>query len=153
MAAALPVTVIAAAAAPASAAGGYTVTATIAVGNLPSVVAVDPTTGTVYVANSGDNTVSVIDEATDTVTATIGTGDGPDGVAAFASRPAPRARRSSRARQRPRPRARPTPSRSPREGAGHAATQRFTLTVSDRRRGGTALPESRKPGPFGIKGL
>ncbi len=51
-----------------------TVTATIAVGGLPSGVAVDPTTGTVYVTNSGDNTVSAINEATDTVTATIAVG-------------------------------------------------------------------------------
>jgi YVTN family beta-propeller protein len=81
MAAALPVTVIAAAAPPASAAGGYTVTATIAVGHIPSGVAVDPTTGNVYVTNEGDDTVSAIDEATDTVTATIAVGGEPIAVA------------------------------------------------------------------------
>jgi YVTN family beta-propeller protein len=81
MAAALPVTFIATAAAPASAAGGYTATATIAVGNLPSGVAVDPTTGNVYVTNNRDDTVSAIDEATDTVTATIAVGCMPGEVA------------------------------------------------------------------------
>jgi hypothetical protein len=44
---------------PASAAGGYTVTATIPVGADPEGVAVDPAAGTVYVANSGAGTVSV----------------------------------------------------------------------------------------------
>ena len=42
---------------------------------------VDPAAGTVYVANSGSGTVSVIDEATSAVTATIPVGSGPDGVA------------------------------------------------------------------------
>ena len=50
--------------APTSAAGGYTVTATIAVGSYPYGVAVDPAAGTVYVANYGAGTVSVIDAAT-----------------------------------------------------------------------------------------
>jgi YVTN family beta-propeller protein len=54
---------------PVSAAGGYTVTATIAVGTDPNGVAVDPVTGTVYV--SDESGVSVIDAATSTVTATI----------------------------------------------------------------------------------
>jgi YVTN family beta-propeller protein len=81
MAAALPVTVIATATVPAAAAVAYTVTATIAVGNLPSGVAVDPTTGNVYVTNNEDDTVSVIDEATDTVTTTVGAGGFPDAVA------------------------------------------------------------------------
>ena len=66
---------------PASAAGGYTVTATIAVGTFPSGVAVDSAAGTVYVVNSGGGTVSVIDEATGTVTATIPVGIAPTGVA------------------------------------------------------------------------
>jgi hypothetical protein len=59
VAAVLPLTVVAAAAQPASAAGGYTVTATIGVGSDPEGVAVDPFTHTAYVTNRG-NTVSVI---------------------------------------------------------------------------------------------
>jgi YVTN family beta-propeller protein len=66
---------------PASAAGGYTVTATIGVGSSPDAVAADPAAGTIYVANFFDNTVSVIDAATGTVTATIGVGSSPEGVA------------------------------------------------------------------------
>jgi YVTN family beta-propeller protein len=66
---------------PASAAGGYTVTATIPVGSYPYGVAVDPAAGTVYVANSGAGTVSVIDAATRAVTATIAVGPSPIGVA------------------------------------------------------------------------
>ena len=41
---------------------------------------VDPTAGTVYVANDGEGTVSVIDGATRAVAATIGVGTGPSGV-------------------------------------------------------------------------
>jgi YVTN family beta-propeller protein len=44
-------------------------------------VAVDPAAGTVYVANYDGGTVSVIDEATSAVTATIPVGTGPTGVA------------------------------------------------------------------------
>ena len=40
----------------------------------------DPATGTAYVANFSDGTVSVIDEATSTVTATIAVGGNPEGV-------------------------------------------------------------------------
>ena len=58
-------------AAPASAAGGYGVTATIPVGDQPTAVAVDPATHAACVVNSGDSTVSVIDEATNDVTAAI----------------------------------------------------------------------------------
>ena len=47
----------------------------------PPLWSVDPAAGTVYVANSGSGTVSVIDEATSAVTATIPVGSGPDGVA------------------------------------------------------------------------
>src|SRR6476620_8453825 len=61
---------LAAGAVPASA-GGYTVTATIPVGSSPRAVAVDPATHTAYVTNTGDGTVSVIDAATNAVTATI----------------------------------------------------------------------------------
>ena len=62
---------------PASAAGGYTVTATIPVGPSSSGVAVDPAAGAVYVANEdggGDGWVSVIDAATGTVTDTLPAG-------------------------------------------------------------------------------
>ncbi len=45
-------------------------------------MAVDPVTHTAYVTNERvDNTVSVIDEATNTVTATIAVGSDPYGVA------------------------------------------------------------------------
>jgi DNA-binding beta-propeller fold protein YncE len=71
VAVALPLTVVAAAAQPASASGGYTVTATIGVGSDPDGVAVDSAAGTVYVTNADDGTVSVIDAATNAVTATI----------------------------------------------------------------------------------
>ena len=66
---------------PASAAGGYTVTATIPVGSYPYVVAVDPATGTVYVTNIAADTVSVIEAATHAITATIPVGRQPFGVA------------------------------------------------------------------------
>jgi YVTN family beta-propeller protein len=81
VAAAMPLTVVAVTAVPASAAGGYTVTATIPVGSGPNGVAMDPAAGTVYVANATSGTVSVIDGATDAVTATIPVGSGPSGVA------------------------------------------------------------------------
>jgi len=81
LAAALPLTVVAAAAQPASAAGGYTVTATIGVGTDPEGVAVDSAAGTVYVANFDADSVSVIDAATNEVTATIAVGSNPFGVA------------------------------------------------------------------------
>ena len=55
--------------------------ATENVGVEPLGVAVDPANDTVYVANSGDNTVSVIDGATSAVTATIGVGSQPAGIA------------------------------------------------------------------------
>ena len=44
-------------------------------------MAVDPAAGTVYVANPGNATVSVMDAATSTVTATIPVGTEPEGVA------------------------------------------------------------------------
>ena len=46
-------------------------TASIPVGSYPTGVAVDPAAGTVYVTNYYSDTVSVIDAATRTVTATI----------------------------------------------------------------------------------
>ena len=66
---------------PAAAATTYTVTATIGVASGPSGVGVDPATHTVYVASPGlcepcNGAVSVINEATNTVTATIDVGSG-----------------------------------------------------------------------------
>ena len=58
-----------------------TVVATIPVGNSPFGVAINPTSGLVYVANANYITVSVIDPATNTVIATIPVGEGPSGVA------------------------------------------------------------------------
>ena len=59
-----------------------TVIATIPVGTNPDAVAVDPATHTVYAANAGDGTVSVIDESTNQVTGTpIRVGANPDAVA------------------------------------------------------------------------
>jgi YVTN family beta-propeller protein len=57
------------------------VTGTIRVGATPDGVAVDSAAHTAYVANGGDGTVSVIDEATGAVTGTIRVGATPDGVA------------------------------------------------------------------------
>src|SRR6516165_3113296 len=55
----------------------HRVTATVPVGRDPMGVAVDPDTHTVYVANLGDNSVSVIDGSTRTVTATVPVGKSP----------------------------------------------------------------------------
>ena len=68
-------------AAHAPAAVRYRVTRTIPVGSYPLGVAVDPAAGTVYVANQGGGTVSVIDAATGTVTGTIPVGSQPFGMA------------------------------------------------------------------------
>ncbi len=54
---------------------------TVRVDNSPVAVAVDPGTHTVYVANNKDNTVSVIDGSTRTVTDTVFVGDYPMSVA------------------------------------------------------------------------
>jgi YVTN family beta-propeller protein len=54
---------------------------TIGVGSDPDGVAVDAATGSVYVANEGDDSVSVIDGATGTVTATVSVGSKPRGIA------------------------------------------------------------------------
>ena len=81
-AAALALTVGAAAEQPASPAGSYAVTATIEVGAGPDGVAVDSTTHTAYVTDIDADTVSVVDEATKTVTTAITVGGGPLTVAA-----------------------------------------------------------------------
>ena len=65
----------------AQAAVSYPIIATIGVGDGPVGAAVDPLSHTAYTANNFDHTVSVIDEATNTVTATIGVGTSPDAVA------------------------------------------------------------------------
>ena len=61
--------------------GPYRVTATVPVGSQPAGVAVDPGTRTVYVANAGNDSVSVIDGARRTVTATVPVGKNPSEVA------------------------------------------------------------------------
>jgi serine/threonine-protein kinase len=58
-----------------------TVTARIPVGKHPEGITVDPANHTVYTANYGDNTVSVIDTDRRTVTATISVSRGPLGIA------------------------------------------------------------------------
>jgi len=57
------------------------VVATITVGNQPIYLAVDEQRNRVYVSNQADNTVSVIDGATNTVVRTVRVGRNPDGVA------------------------------------------------------------------------
>jgi YVTN family beta-propeller protein len=78
---AVPLAVTALTAIPAAAAttGPYANAATIGVGYNPDAVAVNPSTHKAYVANSGGNTVSVINGAS--VIATIGVGHDPDAVA------------------------------------------------------------------------
>jgi YVTN family beta-propeller protein len=49
-------------------------------GSAPGAQALNPTNGTLYVANASGGTVSLISEATDAVTATITTGNDPDAV-------------------------------------------------------------------------
>lgn len=66
-------------AAPASAATSYSVSSTVGVGGTPAGLAVDGATHTVYVANSADNTVSVIKGGA--VTQTIAVGNAPKEVA------------------------------------------------------------------------
>lgn len=59
----------------------YRVTGTVTVGKGPKGVAVDPSTHMVYVANSGDDTVSVIDAASRTVVGSIRVSGEPSAVA------------------------------------------------------------------------
>jgi YVTN family beta-propeller protein len=58
-----------------------TVVATIAVGLYPSGLAFDSSNGDIYVANDGDNSVSVIDGSTNTVVGNISVGVAPAWVA------------------------------------------------------------------------
>lgn len=53
----------------------------ISVGETPEGLAVDPSSGNVYVTNYTSNNVSVISAATNTVTATIPVGSNPFGIA------------------------------------------------------------------------
>lgn len=55
--------------------------ATVPVQSFPAGVAYDSDRGKIYVANSGNNTVSVISDITNTVVATIPVGNNPTGVA------------------------------------------------------------------------
>ncbi|BDE11895.1 MULTISPECIES: serine/threonine-protein kinase [Mycobacterium] len=57
------------------------IAATIGVGARPEAVAVDPANHTVYTANYGDSTMSIIDAASHTLTATVPVGKGPVWVA------------------------------------------------------------------------
>jgi YVTN family beta-propeller protein len=68
-------------AAPAWAAGGYTITATIPVGHDASSVAVSPSGTRAYVTNVTSDTMSVINTATNHVTTTIPAGHRPGTVA------------------------------------------------------------------------
>ena len=54
---------------------------TITVGNGPAAVAVDSSSGVIYVANSTSGTVSVISGFISTVTGSITVGTGPEGIA------------------------------------------------------------------------
>jgi len=64
-----------------SAAASPEVISTVPVGAAPLGVAVNPSTDATYVANAVDNTVSVINGRTNTVSATITVGTNPVGVA------------------------------------------------------------------------
>ncbi|MFC5937062.1 protein kinase [Mycobacterium bouchedurhonense] len=61
------------------------IAANIPVGKRPEAVAADPASRTVYTANYGDGTVSMIDTVSRAVTATIKVGNGPVGVAVDAA--------------------------------------------------------------------
>ena len=63
------------------AAGGPNPIATFPVGSVPLGVAVNPMTGTTYVADAGDDTVSVLSGRTHQVIATVPVGSIPHGVA------------------------------------------------------------------------
>jgi len=57
------------------------VTTNIGVGNSPAAIAVNPVTSTIYVVNSASNNVSVINGATNSLTATVNTGTNPVAIA------------------------------------------------------------------------
>lgn len=66
-----------------TAAFSQTVITTISVGTQPLGVAVNQKTNTVYVSNYQDNSVSVINAATNTVVATVAVGKGPQAILAY----------------------------------------------------------------------
>lgn len=66
---------------PGSAESPSVVAATINVGDSPVGVAISPDGGTAYVANSGSDSVSIIDTASNSVAATVATGIRPVGLA------------------------------------------------------------------------
>lgn len=59
----------------------YSVGSTIGVGSSPLTAVITPNGAEVYISNAGDNTVSVISTATDTVVAVVHVGSGPDALA------------------------------------------------------------------------
>ena len=91
-------------------AAAATPTQTITVGSAPWGVAADPNSGMVYVSNYNSDTLSVIDEATDKVTATIPVGPAPEAVAVN-RRPTPSMSPTSEAKVSPS--STPAPTRSP----------------------------------------
>ncbi|HTU34870.1 MAG TPA: hypothetical protein VMF66_13800 [Candidatus Acidoferrum sp.] len=64
-------------------------TATIGVGSNPSAIAVDEADGLAVVANTGANSVSIINLATNAVVSTVAVGNAPTGVAVDDAMPAP----------------------------------------------------------------
>jgi YVTN family beta-propeller protein len=74
--------VVAPVAAAAKVAAAPVVTATIRVGTEPSGVVANPLTDTVYVADEGNDALSVINGRTNTITATIPVGTAPSGMGA-----------------------------------------------------------------------
>ena len=62
-------------------ADGYVTFTPVSIGTSPDSVAVNPATNRVYLTNTGDNTVSVIDTTTNKVIATISVGIDPEGIA------------------------------------------------------------------------
>lgn len=64
-------------------------TATIAVGSSPSAIAVDEADGLAVVANTGANSASIINLATNAVVSTVAVGNAPTGVAVDDAMPAP----------------------------------------------------------------
>src|SRR5580658_7200006 len=58
-----------------------TITATLATGQSPTAIAVNPATDMIYVANKSDDTVSIINGATNAIT-TVAVGTSPSALAA-----------------------------------------------------------------------